>query len=110
MHFQSKDDLRDVINQSRLYLDKYVEPHNLVSYSIFEEDHPNAPGLYHSVILFKGNGTNESKKPDDTKTIYQIDLIPGDEGWETLLSVVTYKIDETGFDQTRYQVSTMNTS
>lgn len=55
-HFETKgqDDISLVLDQALLYVNTYVTPQNLVSFSVFEDDHPCPNKFYHVVVLHKG--------------------------------------------------------
>jgi len=52
-----------VIEKALAYLNLYVAPHNLVSISIFEEDHPSKKQFFNIAVLHKGDGITPFKRP-----------------------------------------------
>lgn len=64
-HFQDKGDLQQVLYDSVNFLNGHVAPHNLVSISVFEDDHPCPNKHYHAVIYYKGDGVTPLNKPKD---------------------------------------------
>ena len=54
-HFSNNGDFEGLLEQARTYLNGFVAPHNLVSLSAFEDDHPCPTKLYHVIVLHKGN-------------------------------------------------------
>ena len=55
-HFSNKGSFDAVIEDTKVYLNSYVAPHNLISISVFEDDHPCPNKFYHAVVMHKGNG------------------------------------------------------
>jgi hypothetical protein len=54
-----------VITEALHYMNDYVVPSNLVSLSIFEDDHPNPKNFYHAVVYHKGEGQTPVTHPAD---------------------------------------------
>lgn len=54
-----------LLHDTMKYLNTYVAPHQLLSLSIFEDDHPNANKLLHSVITHKGDEATPIQKGED---------------------------------------------
>lgn len=89
--FSSKGDSQEALEQAKAYLNEWVAPHNLVSVSVFEEDHPNSTkGIVNVVILQRGAGdkSNASVAADIVGSIYDWKVITNDAGWEVVLSQV----------------------
>lgn len=49
-HLQGTGDLPALLKEGLEYLNNHVAPHNLVSFSVFEDDHPCPKQQYHLVI------------------------------------------------------------
>ena len=85
------------MNNAAEYLNTYISPSNLISISIFEDDHPNAHNIYNLVILHKGKGDSPLDKKDIKGDIYSVKFHNFDKGWEHLGEAVIKDIDEGGF-------------
>jgi hypothetical protein len=84
-HFQYKGDLQPLLAEALTYLNTYIAPHNFVSISVFEDDHPCPNNHYHVVIYHKGDGVTPITKPADIQgDIYQMHQFES-EGWETVM-------------------------
>lgn len=52
-HLQLKGSWYDLAEEATNYLNTYIAPHNLVSISVFEDDHPDLKNLHHIVIMHR---------------------------------------------------------
>ena len=89
-------------------MNTYIAPSNLISISIFEDDHPCDNNIYHMVILHKGKGDSVLDKKDIKSDIYKLNFQSFDKGWEEMTEEVAKIIDKEGFSQTRFLVATTN--
>jgi len=65
-HFQKKGgDVGEVLGEALAYLNGHVAPANLVSVSVFEDDHPCPANHYHVVVFHKGESGTPLDKPAD---------------------------------------------
>ena len=85
----------------------HIAPHNLVSISVFEDDHPCPNKHYHLVVYHKGDGIAPLVKPIDIKgEIYSLHQFRSDE-WERVLQQSNDYIDK-GADDFKHQLSAYN--
>ena len=64
--FESRgEDKQLVIDEALKYLNTYIAPHNLISFSIFEDDHPSPERWYHVVLMFRGDGFTPFKRNEN---------------------------------------------
>ena len=91
-------------------MNQYVSPSNLISISIFEDDHPCENQIYHFVVLHKSRGDTILDKKDIKGDIYKLQFHSIDKGWEELSEEVCKAMDREGFSQMRYLVGTTNYS
>lgn len=54
-HLSRKGHLKELLSEALVYLNTFIQPHNLISVSVFEDDHPNADGVYNVAIMHKGD-------------------------------------------------------
>ena len=90
------------------FLNTYVAPANMISFSIFEDDHPCDNNLYHAVVFFKGKADTPLDKKEIQGDIYSLTFEHTSDGWERLGEQVCNVLDEGGFTHSRYLVSTTN--
>lgn len=64
-HFSSFGNFDSLLDEAVRYCNTFVNPHNLVSLSIFEDDHPCPKQLNHVVVYHKGQNTKPLEKPID---------------------------------------------
>ena len=71
------------------FLNNHIAPHELLGFSIFEDDHPCNNKLYHAVIIHKGNGATPLNKGADIKgDIYKLKIYNEDTNWNTIIQHV----------------------
>ena len=92
------------------YLNTHISPCNLISISIFEDDHPCDNNIYHMVILHKGRGDNVLEKKDIQGDIYSLKFYTSDKGWQEMGGQILEKMESDGFASMRYLVGTTNYS
>ena len=85
------------MEEATAYLNNYVAPNNLISISIFEDDHPCENNIYHIVILHRGKGDVLLDKKDIGGNIYSLKFYTSDKGWEEMCDDALKKIDADGF-------------
>lgn len=92
-------------------MNTYVVPSQLISFSVFEHDHP-CPDKYYNVVVFhRGDGKTPITKTEDVKgDIYHTSTMVTSHGWENLISDVCSSIESKGFEENRFLVSTHNIS
>lgn len=109
-HFTSLGDLNGLLNQALLYCNTFVAPHNLVSISIFEDDHPCPKQHYHVVVYHKGFATRPLDKPVDIQgDIYSLKQVSAD-GWEDAMDQALNVVESSGTEQTKFTCSAYNSS
>ena len=86
-----------MLKEGEEYLNTYVAPGNLVSISIFEDDHPSDNQLYHLVILHRGRGDTPIDKKDISGKIYSFEFYNFDNDWKRMCLHAIKQIDEGGF-------------
>ena len=64
-HLSNHGDYDGLLSEAVHYLNDHVAPHNLVSFSAFEDDHPCPKQQFHVVIYHKGDGIKPLIKPAD---------------------------------------------
>jgi hypothetical protein len=66
-----------LFNSALDYLNTYIQPHNFIGISIFEDDHPCPSQFYHVVIIHKAvDDTIPMKKSEDIKgNIYKLEIL-----------------------------------
>ncbi len=98
-----------MLNEALTYINGHVAPTNIVSFSVFEDDHPCPTNHYHVVVYHKGDGLETITKPDDVKgELYQLHQFESD-SWEG----VTQKTEEyliAGGSEFKHLLSTFNYS
>ncbi len=75
-HLTKKGHLKELLNDALAYLNTYIQPHHLISFSVFEEDHPNSDGTFNVAIMHKGSDSQPfERKGDIIGNIYELHLI-----------------------------------
>jgi len=88
--------LNDVLDEALTYLNVHIAPHNFVSFSVFEDDHPCPTNHYHVVVYHKGDGLAPLAKPADIQgDIYSLHRFE-EEGWESVMRKTEYYLLEGG--------------
>jgi hypothetical protein len=91
-----KGDLEAVFDEARQYLNTFVAPHNLISFSVFEDDHPCPNHFYHVVVMHRGDGLTPIKRNEEIRgDIYQLktEYSKGEESWEHVIQKVCGELD-----------------
>src|SRR5687768_8893175 len=97
--------LRDVMK----YLNTYIAPHQLISISIFEEDHPNNHGLINAIVTHKGDDSAPLNKPEDIQgDIYRLKFYSQCKSWDEIVQKACNEMDHLGVEENRFQVATSN--
>jgi hypothetical protein len=88
-----------------------VAPHNLVSISVFEDDHPCPKNFYHVVVMHKGDDSIPIKRSEEIKgDIYSLSTNAFSNSWERAIKRSCDAIDEQGYPDNKFRVSTYNIS
>lgn len=109
-HFSTTGDLQGLLNEAVSYLNTYVAPHNLISFSVFEDDHPCPKQLCHAVVYHRGSALKPLAKPADVQgNIYSLKQTNAD-GWEDAADSAIKLMEKAGAEETRFNLSTYNAS
>lgn len=74
--FHSNGELSILLEEATSYLNTFIQPHNVISVSIFEEDHPNKTDSHHISILHTGDDSKPyEKKPEIIGNIFSSFLL-----------------------------------
>ena len=79
------------------FLNSYVAPNNLISISIFEDDHPCDNNIYHMVILHKGKCDKVVEKKEIHGDVFSLNFTSSDKGWENMCEDIAKEIERDGF-------------
>lgn len=112
-HFQTKgQDLSLVLDQAMLYLNTFIQPHNLVSFSVFEDDHPCPDKFYHVVVLHKGGEPTApfARSEEIRGDVYRLETRQSQDGWERQIYEVCMGIENRGVSEHKFLISTYNYS
>ena len=84
------------------YLNTYIAPHELLSFSIFEDDHPCNNRLCHAVVTHKGSDSTPLIKGEEIKgDVFKLKIYRQNSTWEDLLRLLSSDIEKLGIDQYR---------
>lgn len=78
-------------------MNTFIVPSNMISFSVFEHDHPCPDKYYNVVIFYKGDGKTPIIKPDIKGDIYHTTTLSSVNGWEGLLTKATAEVESKGF-------------
>jgi hypothetical protein len=106
--FHSNGGLSLLLQEATAYLNTFIQPHHLISVSIFEEDHPNKTETHHISILHTGDDSKAyEKKPELIGSIFSYVLIEKPLAQEKLLQETCSTLNK-GLESNRYLISTAN--
>jgi hypothetical protein len=109
-HFVNKGNIEALQEEARAYLNEYVSPSNLLSYSVFEDDHPCDNQLYHAVAYLKAEPAKPLTKTDDIQgDIYKVKNFTS-HSWENAVEQALGFIEGLGLNEYGQQISTQNQS
>ena len=91
-------------------MNTHVAPHNLVSVSVFEDDHPCPKQQYHLVIYHIGSPDTPLKKnPDIQGDIYALETLQGS-NWEEVVNESIKAMETRGDIEYRFATTSYNYS
>jgi hypothetical protein len=83
----------------------------LIGLSFFEDNHPNTNGVYHLMIMHKGDDSKPfEKKPDILGDVYGFEIKERNYGQEQVINELGSSMSKKGLDSFRFMFSTSNIS
>jgi hypothetical protein len=94
------------------WLSTYIAPHQLVSISLFEKDHPNKTKEMNAIIVHTSGAVDVKLPEDAVKNLYKLTVkeFAKKEEWSACYSVIADEINRIGADQGHTCASTNNSS